>query len=68
MALLKQELDYLDKIDNQKKRNAHLKEFARTLAKQCRDENLSIGEIDLVVCILRSYVNDTTLRDGLTLE
>lgn len=68
MAMTEQEIAHLSNLKDQDSRRAYLKEFARALAEQCRGENLSVKEFDWVIIMLRRYVAETTLRDGLTLR
>ncbi len=49
------------------KREAHLLTFALTLLQQCKDENLTMEEMDSVISTIKYCAARTTLRDGLTL-
>lgn len=62
-----EEKKYLENVKLRDKRRAHIVEFALALLQQCKDENLSIGELDSVITIIKQEVSKTTLHDGLTL-
>ena len=58
----------LEDLKRRDERDAHLKKFALALLQQCKDENLTMKELDSVVSTIKYYADRTTLRDGLTLE
>lgn len=57
----------LELLKQQDERKARLMEFALTLLQQCKDENLTMKELDSVMSTIKYYADGTTLRDGLTL-
>lgn len=58
----------LELIRQQDERRAHLKKFVLTLLEQCKDENLTLNELDWVTDVIKQRIMErTTLRDGLTL-
>lgn len=65
--LTPKETDALKDYDVRRARESHLKEFALALLQQCKDENLTMKELDSVIGTIKHYADRTTLRDGLTL-
>ena len=61
------EKEYLEDLKRRDARKAHLKNFVLILLQQCKDENLTMEELDSVISAIKDYAEKTTLRDGLTL-
>lgn len=57
----------LEQLKQRNERKDRLMKFALTLLQQCKDENLTMKELDSVISIINHYAVKTTLRDGLTL-
>ena len=62
-----EEKAWQDHFDKLRPREAHLRKFALALLQQCKDENLTMSELGLVMNSMKHFADRTTLRDGLTL-
>lgn len=58
---------HLQKIEQRRSREEHIKKFALTLLEQCKSENLSMQELDIVLEHMRTKASKTTLRAGLAI-
>ena len=57
----------LEDLKRREERKALLKRIAFALLEQCKGENLTIKETVAVLEIVRHYLEETTLHDGLAL-
>lgn len=67
--MTQKEKDRLEALRRQDEREIQLKNFVLTLLEQCKDERLTLSELDWVITRIKHYVlKRTTLHDGLTLR
>ena len=67
--VMQKEQDRLEALRRQDEREIQLKNFVLTLLEQCKDERLTLVELDWVIARIKYYVSErTTLHDGLTLR
>ena len=66
--MTREEKNCLQRIDQEKERRAHVRKFALTLLEQCKGENLTLIEFEIVLDVMNTRVKTTTLRDGLILR
>ena len=67
--MTQKEKDRLEALRRQDEREIQLKNFVLTLLEQCKDERLTLSELDWVITRIKHYVLErTTLHDGLTLR
>ncbi len=62
-----EEQDRLELLKQRDEREVQLREFALTLLQQCKDENLTMKELDSVVSTIQHFAKKTTLHAGLEL-
>lgn len=62
-----EEQDRLNRLKQLDEREAHLRKFALTLLQQCKDEKLTMKELDSVVSTIQHFAKKTTLHAGLEL-
>lgn len=67
--MTQKEKDRLETLRRQDEREIQLKNFVLTLLEQCKDERLTLAELDWVITRIKHYVLERiTLHDGLTLR
>lgn len=67
--MTQKEKDCLEALRRQDEREIQLKNFVLTLLEQCKDESLTLAELDWVITAIKRRVSEgTTLHDGLALR